>query len=108
MFAVPNRPFDSDTDSDTDSELAGLVLLSLTVPPMSLEASGGRRPERVEGSPEAGDKLKYRHSPTSGDPSIRFARFQRHRWDCQSEEDQTRQLAIGIAIEWPDWHGAHR
>jgi len=27
-------------------------------------------------------------------------------------EEKTRQLAIGIAIgiaiEWPDWHGAHR
>jgi len=37
MRAVPIRPIDSDTDSDTDSELADLVLLRLTVPPMSLE-----------------------------------------------------------------------
>jgi len=30
--------------------------------------------ERVEGSPEAGDNLIYRHSLSSGDPSTRFAR----------------------------------
>jgi len=32
MRPVPIRPFDSDTDSDTDSELAGLVLLRLNSP----------------------------------------------------------------------------
>jgi hypothetical protein len=36
MRPVPIRPFDSDTDSDTDSELAGLVPLRLTVLPKPL------------------------------------------------------------------------
>jgi len=36
MCAVPNRPFDSDIDSDTDSEPAGLALLKVTISRFSI------------------------------------------------------------------------
>ena len=49
MCAIPIRPFDSDTDSDTDSEPAGSVLSGSKDLLMSLEARHAMRADEESG-----------------------------------------------------------